>query len=105
MSNESNMTKLQKKILKNYPEFPEVVDGLSVPELEKKLLEYAKETAAVNAKLGEMKEEGGPIYLAQQAVKELTGPYSDIKKALNLKKAYLHALIGDKGGSTGGSSM
>lgn len=105
MSHETNMTKLQKKIKKLFPEFPEVVDGLSVTDLEEKMLTYAKETQAVSAKLQEMNEEGQPIHLAKQAVSELTRPFSDIKKALDLKNAYIHALIGEKGGKTGGSSM
>lgn len=84
-------------VQKQFPEFPEVVDGLSVDELEKRLSQYAKEQETVE----DAKDADEALQQAKDQVGEYSAPYKDAKKAIRLKMKYLIALIGDKGGSTG----
>lgn len=83
-------------VQKQFPEFPEVVDGLSVDELEKRLSQYAKEQESIQ----DAKEADEALEQAKEQVSEYSAPYNDAKKAVRLKMRYLIALIGDKGGST-----
>lgn len=82
-------------VQKLFPEFPEVVDALSVDELERRLSGYAKEQVSVE----DAKEADEALASAQDTVKEYKAPYSDAKKAIGLKMKYLVSLIGEKGGS------
>lgn len=84
-------------VQKKFPEFTEVVDALSVDDLEKRLSQYAKEQEAVE----DAKEADEALAQAKLQVSEYSQPYSDAKKAIRFKTKYLIALIGDKGGSTG----
>lgn len=86
-------------IQKQFPEFPEVVDGLSVDELEKRLSEYTKRNEATDA----AKKRDGALNTAKDQVAEYSAPYKDAKKANNLKIKYIIQLIGEKGGDNGQS--
>lgn len=90
---------VKKKVQKNYPEFPEAVDGLSVSDLKQELLRYAKENENVTDHLNRLNEPGEALYLAKANVSEITGPINDAKKAIKLKMSYLVSLIEEKGGS------
>lgn len=87
---------LEKKVnkLPGGVEFKEEVDRLSVPQLEaritnmQKQLEESEEHKEANVKLNNAKAE----------VKELSGPYNDVKKAVKVKTKYIIALIREKGG-------
>lgn len=86
-------------VQKQFPEFPEVVDGLSVDELEKRLATYTKEAEAVE----QAKKRDGALNTAKDQVSEYSAPYKDAKKAINLKVKYIIQLIGEKGGDNGQS--
>lgn len=92
-----NKKDIRVTVQKLFPEFPEVVDSLSVDDLEKRLSQYAKEAENVQ----DAKEADEALEEAKNQVSEYSAPYSDAKKAIRLKMRYLIALIGDKGGSTG----
>jgi len=83
------------QVQKEMPEFTEVIDTLSVDDLEKRLSTYAKESESVDD--AKAADEG--LELAKDQVKEYSAPYSDAKKAIKLKMRYIIAMIGDKGGA------
>lgn len=83
---------LKKKVQKDNPSFTDSVDGLTVTDLEKNLLMYAKHKEDTEMALKEDEE----IKDTQEKLKELKGPYSDALKALKLKMAYLNILIREK---------
>jgi hypothetical protein len=84
------------KAQKDYPDFCETVDRLSVEELDKRLLDYTKERQKVEDELKNKKE----IIQKRDELKEMTGPYTDVQKALKVKMQYVLHLIGEKGGKT-----
>jgi len=87
------------KVEKDYPEFVDAVVGLSVAQLDERLLAYAKESEAIansrEEKIGELLRA-----LADQK-KTLEGPYKDAATANALKRRYIVKLIGEKGGNDG----
>lgn len=85
---------VQEQVQKNYPEFTATVDGLSVQDLEGKLSTYAKEADKVD----EAKKADEELTRTKALVAELSGPYSDTKKAIGLKMKYIISLIKEKGG-------
>ena len=83
--------KMRAKVQKDFPDFVGVVDNLSLPELEAKLLTYAKyreETLQAQSKDDE-------LIKAKENVTFLNGPYKDTISALKSKSAYLHLLMGE----------
>lgn len=82
-------------VQKQFPEFPEVVDGLSLDDLEKRISTYAKEAENVNDAMDA--DEG--LQGAKDQVAEYSAPYKDAKKAIRLKIRYLIQLVKDKGGN------
>jgi hypothetical protein len=89
---------VKKIIEKDHKEFAEAVAGLSVKDLEARLLSYAKEQENVAEHL----ENNEIINTLKEQLKEAKAPYSDAKKAISLKSRYLIALIKEKGGDGGG---
>ena len=85
---------IKSTVEKNYPDFAEAVLGLSVEQLEQRLLGYAKERENVR----EAKEADEKLKEVSNLKSELEGPYKDAQKAINQKSRYLIALIKDKGG-------
>ena len=84
--------KLQKKCEKDYPEFTEGMESMSLEDLDKRLLQYAKfreETLTA-------KDNDEDLNKAKELSKELNAPYSDSLKALKIKTAYMHILMRDK---------
>lgn len=84
----------KEKVQKDYPEFVDEVQALTLDQLEKKIGVYAKE----QEKAAKFKEEDKALTDAQELVKELAGPHRDIKKAITLKIRYLCELVKEKGG-------
>jgi hypothetical protein len=86
----------KQQVQKDYPDFADAVAGLSVADLEARLLSYAKEVE----KLSEAKKEKIGARLEDLAAqkKELEGPFKDAAKAIRLKSRYLLMLISEKGG-------
>jgi hypothetical protein len=82
-------------VQKQFPEFPEVVDGLSLEDLEKRISTYAKEAENIE----DAKEADEGLAAAKDQVAELSAPYKDAKKAIRLKIRYLIQLVKDKGGN------
>jgi len=94
MAKQDNKTKVEK----NYPDFVEAVQGLSVKELEARLVVYAKEQEKVNkAKTQDLEE--GDLGRAKAQVSIMEGPYNDATKAIKAKSSYIIDLIGEKGGN------
>lgn len=85
---------IKEKVQKEYPEFVEAVDGLSVDALEKKISTYAKELE----KSEQHKKDNEALKNAAYEKSLLEAPYRDVKKAIGLKVKYLIDLIGEKGG-------
>ena len=85
---------IQEKVQKEFPDFADSVNGLSVAELDKRLNTYAKEAERVE----EAKENDEALEHAKDSVSELGAPYRDAKKAIRLKSRYLISLIKEKGG-------
>lgn len=82
-------------IQKQFPEFIDAVDGLSTDEIEKRISGYAKESQNVD----DAKDADEGLADAKAQVAELSAPYKDAKKAINLKIRYLIQLLKDKGGN------
>ena len=91
------MAKKDKKtqVQEVYPEFVDAVMGLSVEDLNKQILLYAKERENVR----EAKEKDDGLRDLTEAKKLAEGPYRDTNKAINLKTSFLFELIKEKGGS------
>lgn len=90
---------VKKIIEKEHREFADAVVGLSVKDLEARLLTYAKEQENVSEHL----ENNEVINALKEQLKEAKAPYSEAKKVITLKSRYLIALIKEKGGDGGGS--
>lgn len=89
------------EVQKRYPDFVESIDGLSVGDLEQRLLTYAKERENVR----EAKEIDEQLQQVIEAKAELEGPYKDAQKAIDLKSRYIISLIKEKGGNGEGASV
>ena len=89
----------KKEVEKNYPEFVDVVAGLNIQELEKRILMYTKERENVL----DSKEKDETLIKTAALKKELEAPYRDSIKAISLKTKYLFQLLSEKGGDTNGS--
>jgi len=87
---------LKKKVQKDNPSFTDTVDGLTMVDLDKNLLMYAKHKEETEMQL----REDEAIKNAQEALKELKAPYSDALKALKFKMAYLSILMKEKSGES-----
>jgi hypothetical protein len=86
--------KFQKKMIKDYPEFVDALEGLEVKDLEENLQIYCKYDQDTRLEKETKKE----ILDAQEKLKELVGPYNDALKALKMKLKYINMLINEKKG-------
>ena len=84
----------EKKMRKEHGEFVDVVQGMSVEDLDSRLLGLAKHQEEVDEAISSNEQ----ILLMKERLKELVGPFKDTKKALKMKMKYLHLLIKEKGG-------
>lgn len=87
---------LEKKVFKlaGGKEFKEEVDRLSVSQLNERITKMQKQLQESE----EHKEQNVALQNAKAEVKELSGPYNDVKKAVSVKTKYIIALIKEKGG-------
>lgn len=90
---DSKELSIKKKCQKDYPEFTDQVDTLSVQELEKNIIRYANYREETELE----KQKDPDLQRAKETVKELSAPYNDTLKALKLKMAYLYLLVGERG--------
>jgi hypothetical protein len=91
--NQNPFYELKKKVQKKHATFCEAVDGLSLEDLRKNMLMYAKykeETLTA-------KENDEELKSAKAQVAELSGPYNDTLNALKLKISYIYALLAEQG--------
>ena len=91
-----NKDKMIKKVEKDYPEFVEIINTLSGTDLEKRILEYAKEQERIDEEL----DSNEIIKAIKDNLKETRSPFVDAKKAVKLKMKYLRALLDDRGHPT-----
>lgn len=75
------------------------VVGLTVDELDKMILRFAK----YREELKEFRDQDKALLDAKELVKELNAPHKENLKANEMKTKYLIMLLGDKGGNTSGS--
>ena len=85
----------EQKMQQEDPEFTSSVDGLNVAQLEARIANYQKELQDSE----EHKAQNQPLKDAQAELKQLTGPYSDVRKAVKKKTRYLISTIRSKGGA------
>jgi transketolase len=85
---------LLEKLDAAYPEFANEVNGLAVQDLKNRIAAYQKELQESE----EHRESNEPLAEAKAEVKELSGGYNDVRKAVKLKTKYLISLIKEKGG-------
>lgn len=83
---------LKTKCQKNYPDFTSSQDGLSVEDLEKNLLRYARYREETI--MHKSKDES--LQSAKEVVTDLNAPYKETLQALKLKMAYLNVLLEEK---------
>jgi hypothetical protein len=94
LSKKSDRTEIEKKLEKIHHGFAQTVAGLPLKDLEQNLLMYAKHNEDTQHALRNSKE----IKEAQEQLKELKAPYSDMLKALKLKMSYIHILMKEQAG-------
>jgi uncharacterized coiled-coil DUF342 family protein len=87
-------TDIVTKVQEEFPEFSDVVQGLSINELEQKVAVYAKEFE----KTCESLDSNEKIAQAREGLAEMVAPYRDTKRAIRMKIKYLIAMIKEKGG-------
>ena len=91
--NMKNKDKLMKKVEKDYPEFVSAVETLSGEDLERRILDYAKEQERIDEEL----DSNEVIKSIKENLKEIRAPFIDCKKAVKNKMRYLMALHEDRG--------
>ena len=95
---------VREKVEKQFPEFVQEVSSLGLPDLERRLSTCAKQMEEVQSVLDCSSEDPAhqkavtAISSTKEVLKEMTGPFTDCKKALRLKTKYLIETIKDKGG-------
>lgn len=89
-----------KDVQKKLPDFADAVAGLSVADLETRLLNYAKESENID----DAKDADEELQRTRELVKELGAPYAEARKMIKLKMRYIVQLIGEKGGDTSGTA-
>jgi FtsZ-binding cell division protein ZapB len=85
---------IKNRAQKDFPEFTDSVDGLSVGDLESYMLIMAKYRDEVD--LSKQKDE--ELARLKEQIKDIQAPYNDALKALKTKMAYLGVLIQEKKG-------
>lgn len=84
---------VQEKVDKEYPEFVTEVAGATVDQLNDRLAALARGLEESE----DLKEEDQALENAKALALELSGPYKDVKKAVQLKTKYIYGLLKDKG--------
>lgn len=89
---------IKTKAQKEFPDFTDSTDRLSIEELEKKLMQYANYRE--ETELSKQKDE--ELNKAKERVKDLQAGYNETLKALKIKMAYIHLLMAEKAPSKNG---
>lgn len=84
--------KLKLKVQKKHPTFTDSVDGLSLEDLKKNMLQYA----TYREETSDAKTRDEDLNNAKESVSELSAPYNDTLSALKDKISYIHALLVEK---------
>jgi hypothetical protein len=84
----------KKKVETNYPDFVSEVVGLSIENLESRILMYTKE----RERFLDQKEKDEELQKVSELKKELEAPYRENATAIGLKVKYLLGLLEEKGG-------
>lgn len=84
---------IQSVVAKELPEFTSECSNLTVDDLNYRLAQLAKDGEAV----AEAKDADPWLETARAQVTELSGPYRDAKKTIQMKSQYIIALLKDMG--------
>jgi hypothetical protein len=84
---------VREKVEKEYPEFAEEVAALTADQLNNRLATLAKGLEESE----DAKESDEELERAKLLASELSAPYRDVKKAVQLKSKYVIGLLRDKG--------
>lgn len=91
------MAKNQKTLLEQIdtldPQFAETVLGLNAQELKNRIASLASQLQESETH----REENAALQQAKDEVKELSGGYNDVRKAVKLKTKYIISLLNEKG--------
>jgi trehalose/maltose hydrolase-like predicted phosphorylase len=90
---------LRETVEEQHQDWVSTVQSLSVEELDKMILRYAK----YREEIKEAREKDEELNRAKEIVKELGAPYRENLKINEQKTKYLIMLLGEKGGNTSGS--
>lgn len=85
---------LMEKVDEKFPTYSSEVLGLSVQQLEQRIVNLQKQLQDSETH----KEENKELQSLSEKRSELLGPYRDVKSAVALKTKYLVSLIKEKGG-------
>jgi hypothetical protein len=85
---------IEEKIKAAAPDFVSEVLGLSVQDLDTRVLNLAKEIEAIQV----AKEADEEFQAAKELVREMAAPYNESKRGAQLRIKYLIQLIKEKGG-------
>ena len=90
---------LRETVESEHQDWVSTVQGLSIEELDKMILRYAK----YREEIKEFRERDEQLNQAKELVKELSAPHRKNLKTNEQKTKYLIMLLGEKGGNTSGS--
>lgn len=90
---------LKEVVESEHSDWVSTVQGLSIEELDKMILRYAK----YREEIKEFREKDEELQKAKELVKELGAPHKENLKINEQKTKYLITLLGEKGGNTSGS--
>lgn len=85
---------MKDKVAKQYPDFVNEVETLTVDQLKARIVSYQQQLEESEAH----KRENEDLNAAREEVKLLSGPYRDVKQAVNLKTRYIIELLKEKNG-------
>lgn len=83
----------KEKVQKEYADFAQEVESLTVAQLEDRIVGMQKALEESE----EHKENNEALKAARAEASELSGPYRDVKKAVRLKTKYILELLAEKG--------
>lgn len=85
---------VKEQILKDHSDFATEVETISISALRARIVTLQQ----VLEESEQHKEANETLQQARDQVKELAGPYRDVKKAINLKTRYILEMLASKGG-------
>lgn len=88
---------LMEKVDEKYPNYSQEVMGLSVEQLDKRIVEMQK--TLEDSENHKEEKQGEALKKLKEDMKTINGPYADVKKAVALKTKFLVSLVREKGGA------